>query len=188
MSRAAAAADRGNGVAPMTPPPSIRIVSGDAARHASACAAILDAWLNEHDWARRPDDPDEAQRFADEHLFDAKLLLVALRENEPVGFASLSCDDMLTAMFVRPEWRGHGLGHALMGRVKRAASWDVVLAVDVPNVSARLFYEWHGFVEVGHDRDESDRAMIVMRWQPPPLELTLDAPVTIMPSGGGRPS
>lgn len=84
--------------------------------------------------------------------FVPEMSLLASAGDLPAGFAI--CDDSWVAQVgVRPEWRGRGLGAALLGEVLRrfrdAGSAEVSLGVNVNNPAARRLYDRLHFVQIG---------------------------------------
>jgi len=84
--------------------------------------------------------------------FRPAMSLLARSGDEPVGFAV--CDEAWIAQIgVRPGWRGHGLGAALLAEVMRrfcAEGCDAVsLGVNVNNPTATRLYTRLGFDVVG---------------------------------------
>lgn len=98
---------------------------------------------------------DEADWIAwatDDEDFLPEMSLLALAGELPAGFTI--CDvDWVAQMGVRPEWRGRGLGAALLGealrRFREAGSTGVALGVNVNNPTARRLYDRMGFVRIG---------------------------------------
>ena len=84
--------------------------------------------------------------------FRPAMSLLARLGDEPVGFTI--CDEAWIAQIgVRPGWRGHGLGGALLAELMRrfrAAGCDAVsLGVNVNNLTAARLYTRLGFDVVG---------------------------------------
>lgn len=99
---------------------------------------------------------DEARwrsAFATDAAFRPDLSFVILEGTEPVGFAVLWVEDetgWVMQMGVRPEWRGKGLGEALLAHAIAAFAAEglptVALEVATNNPAARALYERMGFV------------------------------------------
>ena len=70
----------------------------------------------------------------------------AIDEGRLVGFALLR-DGWLNHLYVAPEWRGRGVGSALLSRALTAAAAPVDLWVFARNEPALAFYARHGFEE-----------------------------------------
>lgn len=61
---------------------------------------------------------------------------------------------MISALFVRPEYQGLGIGKALLDRaieMSRAAGVDVLTLVTDPGSRADTFYQWQGWTRGGLD-------------------------------------
>lgn len=104
------------------------------------------------------------------HYRDADFLLIE-RHGEPVGRYYLlrkagngTDDDLIVDISLRAQWRGQGIGGALIAQTGREAARrdrGVCLHVRHDNASARRLYERLGFVAVG------DRGVdLAMRWRP----------------------
>lgn len=87
----------------------------------------------------------------------------AFRDGDLVGMAGFAVSDraksrhkgVMWGVFVRPEWRGRGLGKALVRRVVEHAAGHVMVlqaAVVTTNDGARRVYHQLGFVPYGIER------------------------------------
>ena len=140
------------GALPEAPfPPGITVEAWTPERAGAFFEAYQDAfrdrpgfpgWTQEEwvDWVAGDDD------------FRPAMSLLACSGDEPVGFAV--CDEAWIAQIgVRPGWRGHGLGAALLAEVMRrfrAAGCDAVsLGVNVNNPTAARLYTRLGFDVIG---------------------------------------
>ena len=94
------------------------------------------------------------------------IALVAVHSREIIGFVTMEpgrrrkiSHTVELGMSVREDWRGHGVGHAL---VERAEAWaranggfeKIVLNVFSGNLAARRLYEKAGFVNEGRLRGQ----------------------------------
>jgi ribosomal protein S18 acetylase RimI-like enzyme len=106
----------------------------------------------------RPGYPDWSQDTwmtwleTDDDTFRSELSLLAFHDNRPVGF--IICDEMwIIQMGVHPEWRGRGIGSALMievlQRFRGAGGDHVLLDVNLNNPGAARVYSRLGFERVG---------------------------------------
>jgi mycothiol synthase len=105
----------------------------------------------------RPGFPDWSQEdwiewTVDDEDFQPEMSLIACFGDEPVGFTV--CDTAWIAQIgVRPEWRRHGLGAALLAEILRrfrAAGCDAAsLGVNVNNPTATRLYVRLGFDLIG---------------------------------------
>ena len=81
----------------------------------------------------------------------------------PIGCARLLQDGHIGRVAVVREWRGRGVGSALMGRLlEQARLRGDVRAIVNAQVAASPFYERHGFVASGATFDEAGIAHRVM--------------------------
>ncbi|WP_431040321.1 GNAT family N-acetyltransferase [Streptomyces sp. P9-1] len=93
---------------------------------------------------------------------------VAVRRAEIVGYAALD-GDMLDHLYLRPDVRRQGIGTLLLDEVRRHSPEGLVLHVFQQNISARAFYERHGFTVL--DISDGSRNMenlpdMTLRWTP----------------------
>lgn len=94
----------------------------------------FDTW-----WAGSRHDPE----------FDANLCIVAVADNEPVGFALCWTSSFVKDLVVHPNWRNQGLGTVLLLRVFELLAArghrEVALKVLADNMAARRLYAGLGF-------------------------------------------
>jgi len=95
---------------------------------------VFDAW-----WAATRHDAE----------FDAGLCVVAIAGDEPVGFALCWTTSFVKDLVAHPEWRGKGLGTALLleafSRLAGRGNTAVSLKVQSDNMEARRLYARLGF-------------------------------------------
>jgi RimJ/RimL family protein N-acetyltransferase len=107
-----------------------------------------------------PLDRDQRRERFRSHLEDERVLqLVAEADGRVVGHLGLEVLPYGVAQFgmcVAPEWRGRGVGSALVGAAvdgaRRLGAHKVTLQVWPHNRAARQLYRKHGFVEEGRIR------------------------------------
>ena len=96
--------------------------------------AEFDAW-----WAMTRHDPE----------FDASLCFVAVAGNQPVGFALCWTTGFIKDLVVDPDWRGKGIGSALLltafAAFRDQGLREVSLKVLTDNMRARRLYARMGF-------------------------------------------
>ena len=73
------------------------------------------------------------------------------KEGTVAGFYALQLNT-LAAIFVKPEWQGNGIGHALISHAKSKCK-TLVLTVYKENLSSYRFYLGHGFSVVREQID-----------------------------------
>lgn len=133
---------------------------------AAIIASLLDGVIRFH--GRTPPRQDQLMLAAEQVLgawTESKLYLVAEGgDRQPIGMVQVlfqfSTWDVATYayledFFVVEDWRGRGVGSALLERAMREASqrrcFEVRLDVALNNEPARAFYRRHNFQEEGFD-------------------------------------
>ena len=97
-------------------------------------------------------------------------VLVAEADGLPVGFVALYAPDAFVHhLYVAADWRGRGLGAALLTAATAALGPRAWLKVDAPNAAARAFYRRLGWRE-----EPALEGVVVVR--APPAELDPRAP------------
>lgn len=135
-------------------------------RHAPACAAILDAWIEETAWMPRLHSAEEIGAHVAGTVFAMRRAWVALERDAPVGFLALDAEGTITALYVARAVRGRGVGRTLLDEAKREER-TLELWTFVPNVGARRFYAREGFVEVGGSEGDNEEGVpdVLLRWE-----------------------
>jgi putative acetyltransferase len=134
-------------------------------------AAAIELWRRT--WQHAYPTIDFAQRLAwwrarwRNELLPAALVTVAERETEMLGFVTVDpSNGYLDALVVAPEEWGGALAGALIAEAKRCAPAGLDLLVNQDNVRAIRFYEKHGFVVSGADKNPLSGAPLHrMRWR-----------------------
>ena len=92
--------------------------------------------------------PENEEWIGDDHQFDAVLAIDA--HQTPVGTGRISKDGIIGRMAVVKDWRGRGVGSALMKRLLIvAADRGIKTAKLSAQLHAISFYQRHGFVAEG---------------------------------------
>lgn len=104
--------------------------------------------------------------FIDSEEFRPELSSVILDGPEPAAFAVIWVQDnvgWITQMGVRPDWRGKGLGEALLSRSLRALASEGLesarLEVATNNPNARALYDRMGFTVAGSNESWRKRLL-----------------------------
>ena len=100
----------------------------------------------------------------DEHDAMARHFLALTLEGEPIGCARLLPDGHVGRMAVLPDWRGYGIGKALLTAVHAAAQarGSTMLKLSAQTHAAG-FYADAGFVAVGAEYEEAGIPHVAMQ-------------------------
>lgn len=107
-------------------------------------------------WIKRGEDPDLWEKRIQNQYF-----IVAYRNNELIGFASLRKDGYLSHLFVSSKYQCDGLGKTLIQKIEKFANRNEMFQIiaDV-SITAKTFFEKVGFgvvkrqtVNIGIDVD-----------------------------------
>ena len=130
---------------------------------APACAAILNAWIDDRDWMPRVHTPEEVEAFYADFVFVERVVWIA---GEPVlGFMAMDeANDMVTALYVATP--GRGIGKALLDHAKDGRE-ALELWTFVANDGARRFYAREGFREMRCTPGDNEEGLpdILLRWE-----------------------
>ncbi len=101
-------------------------------------------------------------------LVPAGHIIVAERESVMIGFVTIDTKTgYLDQIVVAPEAWGSGIAKALLDEAKRLSPTRIELLVNKDNHRAIGFYEKHGFVYAGEDKNPvSGKPVNRMRWAP----------------------
>ncbi len=133
----------------------------------SACAAIINDYIDATDWLPRIHSRDQLANFFAPELLDRRTVLVAEKGSAIVGYMTMSGEGLVPALYLAPHARGYGIGVELLDHAKALAAGRVELTVFEPNIAARRFYEREGFAEVAGSRSIADEGIpiITLRWE-----------------------
>lgn len=93
---------------------------------------------------------------------------VAEIDRKIVGYASLA-GDLLTNLYVDPDYQGRGIGGALLAHIQTIAPRGFDLRTFEPNKAAIRFYERHGFRTLDITDSSANEEQVpdrLMRWRP----------------------
>jgi len=107
------------------------------------------------------------ERWRNELVPAAKIVL-AERDGALIGFVTIDPKTLyLDQIVVAPEAWGSGAAVALLNEAKRLSPKGIDLLVNKDNARAIHFYEKHGFVHAGEDKNPvSGKPVNRMRWRP----------------------
>ena len=135
-------------------------------RHAAACAAIMNDWIDATEWMPRVHPRGSVEWFVREVVFAMRRVWVALQGNEPVGFLALDAEGTVTALYVADRSRGQGIGRFLLNAAK-SEERALELWTFQPNARARAFYSREGFRELRRTDGDNEEGVpdVLMRWE-----------------------
>lgn len=137
-------------------------------RDMPACAEIVNAWIDATPWMPRVHPHADVADYYRDVVFERYEVFVAENDDRIEGMVALSPDNMVSALFVRPNERGHGVGKALLDHAKgKATAGPVHLWAFVANRAAQAFYEHEGFTEVRRTDGDNEEHLpdILYVWQ-----------------------
>jgi ribosomal protein S18 acetylase RimI-like enzyme len=135
----------------------------------AACAAILNAWIDETEWMPRIHAPEAVVKHYQTEVFQHRLLFAAEVEGAIAGMMALSRDGFITALYVDSAFRRRGIGSLLVARAKDELGASVRLWTFQANASARKFYRRCEFFEVNRTDGDNEEGLpdILLEWRAP---------------------
>ena len=112
---------------------------------AAACAAILHEWIHETGWFPSADPASATPQAVAEMIRRGRVTVV--RVDGIAGFVAVE-GNYLRCLYVARDWRGQGLGRALLDDAKARSKGTLRLWTFRANMRARRFYQREGFAEV----------------------------------------
>ncbi|SEF11237.1 GNAT family N-acetyltransferase [Streptomyces sp. Ag109_O5-10] len=114
---------------------------------------VADVWLRSFAAALptvvRPRSDDEVRAYIRDVVVPARETWVAEAGGRVVGMMVLA-EDLLSQLYLAPEWRGRGIGDRFVALAKERSPSGLTLWTFQVNKPAHRFYERHGFVAVEH--------------------------------------
>ena len=139
---------------------------------AADASAAADVYLRSFDAALptvvRPHSDDEVRAYVRDVVVPLRETWVAAAEGQVVGLMVLA-DDLLSQLYLDPDWRGRGIGDEFVALAKERSPRGLTLWTFQVNKPAHRFYERHGFVEAertdgsGNEEREPDVRYV---WRP----------------------
>ena len=132
---------------------------------APACAAILNAWIDETPWMPRVHPHEDVDRHYREFVFQKRKVTVA-EDDALSGYLALDKEEgFITSFFLKAEARGAGVGKRLLDDAKAGAEM-LQLWTFAANEGARRFYLREGFAEVDRSDGDNEEGLpdILYRW------------------------
>ncbi|MEU9325614.1 GNAT family N-acetyltransferase [Streptomyces canus] len=117
---------------------------------ASDASATADVYLRSFAAALptvvRPRSDDEVRAYIRDVVVPSRETWVAVAEEQVVGLMVIA-GDLLSQLYLDPDWRGRGIGDRFVARAKERSPRGLSLWTFQVNKPAHRFYERHGFVE-----------------------------------------
>ncbi|MFF7131616.1 GNAT superfamily N-acetyltransferase [Streptomyces sp. SAI-126] len=116
----------------------------------------------------RPRSDDEVRAYIRDVVVPLRETWVAVAEEQVVGLMVLA-DDLVSQLYLDPDWRGRGIGDRFVALAKERSPQGLSLWTFQVNKPAHRFYERHGFVEAertdgsGNEEREPDVRYV---WRP----------------------
>ncbi|MFF0016679.1 GNAT family N-acetyltransferase [Streptomyces sp. NPDC005374] len=116
----------------------------------------------------RPRSDDEVRAYIRDVVVPSRETWVAVAEEQVVGLMVLA-GDLLSQLYLDPDWRGRGIGDEFVALAKERSPRGLTLWTFQVNEPAHRFYERHGFVEAertdgtGNEEREPDVRYV---WRP----------------------
>jgi GNAT superfamily N-acetyltransferase len=136
------------------------VIRRATAADASAAAAVyLRSFTAALPTVTRPRSDDEVRAYIRDVVVPLRETWVAVAEEQVVGLMVLA-DDLLSQLYLDPDWRGRGIGDRFVALAKERSPQGLSLWTFQVNKPAHRFYERHGFVEAertdGSDNEERE--------------------------------
>ncbi|WP_324783636.1 GNAT family N-acetyltransferase [Streptomyces sp. H51] len=140
---------------------------------AADASAAADVWLRSFRAALptvvRPRSDDEVRDYFREVVVPLRETWVAADAGAGIVGVMVLAGDELSQLYLRPDWRGRGLGDRFVALAKERSPGGLELWTFQVNKPAHRFYERHGFVAVeytdgsGNEEREPDVRYV---WRP----------------------
>ncbi|KOF21122.1 GCN5 family acetyltransferase [Ensifer adhaerens] len=133
----------------------------------SACADILNRWIDATPWMPRIHEHADVERFYVGTVFLERTVVVAERDDRIAGFMALSSDHYVTALYVDDACRGTGVGSDLLKTAKSLSASELNLWTFEANTHAQRFYERQGFSAVRRTDGDNEEGLpdILYHWR-----------------------
>lgn len=137
---------------------------------APACAALVNAWIDETPWFPRLHTPEDVVRYYCETVFAKNEIHVA--DTRPgagiAGFLCLTPCAHVSALYVAAPHRRRGIGRALLDRAKARRPDGIALWAMQANLGARRFYARERFHEIRRTEGDNEEGLpdILLAWSP----------------------
>ena len=132
----------------------------------AACAAIVNADIDARGFMPRMIGVEAVEALFVPGLLAERVLLVADRGGEVLGYLSSEPTGDVRGFYVRGDAQGRGVGRALMDGAKARFPAGLRLTVFEPNAGGRRFYAREGFVDTGRRSEDDGVVVMHLEWLP----------------------
>ena len=134
---------------------------------------VADVWLRSFDAALptvvRPRSDDDVRDHIRDVVVPHRETWVAAAEGHGVVGMMVLAGDLLSQLYLAPDWRGRGIGDRFVALAQERSPSGLTLWTFQINKPAHRFYERHGFVAVEHtdgSGNEEREPDVRYVWQP----------------------
>ncbi|MFI1352082.1 GNAT family N-acetyltransferase [Streptomyces sp. NPDC020898] len=140
---------------------------------ADDASQVADVWLRSFDAALptvvRPHSDDAVRNHVRDVVVPDRETWVAESEGHGIVGMMVLAGDLLSQLYLAPDWRGRGIGDRFVALAKERAPGGLSLWTFQINKPAHRFYERHGFVAAEHtdgSGNEEREPDVRYVWQP----------------------
>lgn len=140
---------------------------------ADDASQVADVWLRSFDAALptvvRPRSDDDVRNYVRDVVVPDRETWAAEAEGHGIVGMMVLADDLLSQLYLAPDWRGRGIGDRFVTLAKERGPGGLSLWTFQINKPAHRFYERHGFVAVEHtdgSGNEEREPDVRYVWQP----------------------
>ncbi len=140
---------------------------------ADDASQVADVWLRSFDAALptvvRPHSDDDVRNYVRDVVVPDRETWVAESEGDGIVGMMVLAGDLVSQLYLAPDWRGRGIGDRFVALAKERAPGGLSLWTFQINKPAHRFYERHGFVAAEHtdgSGNEEREPDVRYVWQP----------------------
>lgn len=132
-----------------------------------ACATIHNDWIDETSWMPRLHSRAEVEGHYKTAVAQDRKTLVVVSGHLVLGFATLSADQQLSALYVSRANRRRGVGRFLLDTVKREFGDRLQLWTFQANDAAQKFYGREGLFEINRTDGDNEEGLpdLLLEWR-----------------------
>jgi ribosomal protein S18 acetylase RimI-like enzyme len=133
----------------------------------TACAAILNNWIDETPWMPRIYSRDDVVHHYKTVVAAERKMFVVASNHQIAGMMALDKDQVVTALYVGEGFRRQGVGKMLLDCAKREFPDHLSLWTFQANTEAQKFYQREGFVEINRTDGDNEEGLpdVLLEWR-----------------------